>query len=322
MLAILDSFYNIQFVIMAITAVFVFATVITLVVPYLAGENLDKRIKAVAAERDKLRAALLEQLDEGSGAKLRQDPKTYMQELVQKLNLRKLMEKEDTKTKLAMAGYRGQAPIYAFLFFQVVMPIVVLFGTALYLFFVNGHELSSMTKFGACIGAGILGFYLPSIYVKNAIQKRQTSLQRAFPDALDLLLICVQSGLSAEASFGKVAREIGSQSAELAEELTLTTAELSYLPDRRQAYENLGIRTGLPGVKAVCASLIQAERYGTPLSQALKVMAQENRDMRMAAAEKKAAALPPKLTVPMITFFLPVLFIVILGPAAIKVMNL
>ncbi len=322
MLAFLDQFYNPQFLITGITGVLVFATVVTLVVPYLAGENLNKRIKAVATERDKLRASLLEQLNENSGARLRQDPKTYMQDLVQQLNLRKLLEKKDTRAKLAMAGYRGQAPIVAFLFFQVVMPIVVLLSVALYLFFVNGHGMQSMTKIGVCLGGAILGFYLPNIFVRNATDKRQNSVKRGFPDALDLLLICVQSGLSVEAAFAKVAREIGVMSAELAEELTLTTAELSYLPDRRQAYENLGIRSGLPGVKAVCASLIQAERYGTPLGQALKVMAQENRDMRMAEAERKAAALPPKLTVPMILFFLPVLFIVILGPAAIKVMNL
>ena len=142
------------------------------------------------------------------------------------------------------------------------------------------------------------------------------------PDALDMLLICVQAGMSVEAAFGKVSREIGTQSLELAEELSLTTAELSYLQDRRQAYENLGRRTGLPGIKAVATALIQAERYGTPVGQALRVMAKENRDMRMADAEKKAAALPPALTVPMIVFFLPVLFVVILGPAALKVIDL
>ncbi|MCB1474870.1 MAG: type II secretion system F family protein, partial [Rhodobiaceae bacterium] len=136
------------------------------------------------------------------------------------------------------------------------------------------------------------------------------------------MLICVESGMSIEAAFRKVSQEIGSQSIALAEELTLTTAELSYLQDRRQAYENLGRRTGLAGVRGVTTALIQAERYGTPLGTALRVMAQENRDMRMAEAERKAAGLPPKLTVPMITFFLPVLFVVILGPAAIKVMNL
>jgi tight adherence protein C len=135
-----------------------------------------------------------------------------------------------------------------------------------------------------------------------------------------LLLICVESGMSIEAAFRKVSQEVGSQSVPLAEEFLLTTAELSYLQDRRQAYENLAKRTDLEGVKAVCVALQQTERYGTPLGQTLRVMAQENRDMRMSEAEKKAAALPPKLTVPMILFFLPVLFIVILGPAAIKVM--
>src|SRR5690606_19219598 len=145
-------------------------------------------------------------------------------------------------------------------------------------------------------------------------------IRRAFPDALDLMLICVESGMTVDAAFRKVGDEIATQSIPLAEELGLTTAELSYLQDRKSAYENLATRTDLEGVKAVCTALIQAERYGTPLGQALRVLAQENRDMRMAEAEKKAAGLPPKLTVPMILFFLPVLFVVILGPAAIRVM--
>jgi tight adherence protein C len=136
------------------------------------------------------------------------------------------------------------------------------------------------------------------------------------------MLICVESGMSVDAAFKKVSEEVGTQSIPLAEELALTTAELSYLQDRRQAYENLATRTNIDGVKAVCTALIQAERYGTPLGQALRVLAQENRDMRMAEAEKKAAGLPPKLTVPMILFFLPVLFVVILGPAAIRVMDI
>ena len=161
---------------------------------------------------------------------------------------------------------------------------------------------------------------LPLMLLKSKIQKRQLSIKRAFPDTLDLLLICVESGMSIEAAFKKVSEEVGSQSVAPAQELTLTTAELSYLPDRRQAYENLAKRTDLDGVKSVCMALQQAERYGTPLATMLRVMAQENRDMRMSEAEKKAAGLPPKLTVPMILFFLPVLFVVILGPAAIKVM--
>jgi tight adherence protein C len=177
-------------------------------------------------------------------------------------------------------------------------------------------------KIGIAIAAAYAGMHLPLMLLKNKIQRRQLSIKRAFPDTLDLLLICVESGMSIEAAFKKVSEEIGRQSVPLAEELTLTMAELSYLPDRRQAYENLAKRTDLDGVKSVCMALQQAERYGTPLAQMLRVMAQENRDMRMSEAEKKAAGLPPKLTVPMILFFLPVLFIVILGPAAIKVMGI
>ena len=150
-------------------------------------------------------------------------------------------------------------------------------------------------------------------------RKRQLSVRRAWPDALDLLLICVESGMGIEGAFRKVSEEIGSQSIPLAEELSLTTAELSYLQDRRKAYKNLSERTGLEGVRAVVTALIQAEKYGTPIGTALRVLAQENRDMRMQEAEKKAAALPPKLTVPMILFFLPVLFAVIITPAAIQV---
>jgi tight adherence protein C len=173
-----------------------------------------------------------------------------------------------------------------------------------------------------CLGATYLGMQVPSLFLKNRIQHRQLSIKRAFPDALDLLLICVESGMSIEAGFKRVSGEIGSQSIALAEELTLTTAELSYLQDRRQAYQNLATRTNLEGVKSVCMALQQAERYGTPMGTTLRVMSQENRDMRMSEAEKKAAGLPPKLTVPMILFFLPVLFVVILGPAAIRVMAL
>ncbi len=143
-------------------------------------------------------------------------------------------------------------------------------------------------------------------------------MRRSFPDAMDLILICVESGMSIEHAFRKVAGEIGIQSIEMAEEFALTTAELSYLPDRRQAYENLGLRTGVDGLKQVSTVLIQAEKYGTPLGQALRIVSQEGRDQRLMEAEKKAAALPPKLTVPMIVFFLPVLFAVILTPALIQ----
>ena len=189
----------------------------------------------------------------------------------------------------------------------------------LYVFVLSHMEQSTVIKLAICLVATYLGMQAPMIFLKNAISKRQLSIRRAFPDALDLLLICIESGMSIETAFRKVSTEIVTQSIALSEEFTLTTAELSYLQDRKVAYENLAKRTGLEGVKSVCLSLMQSERYGTPLGQSLRVMAQENRDMRMNEAEKKAAALPPKLTVPMILFFLPVLFVVILGPTGIKV---
>ena len=197
---------------------------------------------------------------------------------------------------------------------------LVLFVVALvYIFALANLDQPPIIKILTALLVAYVGFYAPNLYVSNVISKRQQSIRRAWPDALDLLLICVESGMAAEPSFRKVSEEIGVQSVPLAEELSLTTAELSYLQDRRQAYENLAARTGLEPVKSVMTALVQAERYGTPLGQALRVLAQESRDQRMSAAEQKAAALPPKLTVPMILFFLPVLFGVIIGPAAIQV---
>ena len=186
-------------------------------------------------------------------------------------------------------------------------------ATAFYVFLVLKIDQPAPVKVGMCLVAAYVGMQLPNLFLRNKIQKRNASINRAFPDALDLLLICVESGMSAETAFRRVSEEIGTQSIALAEELMLLTAELSYLPDRRQAYENLSKRIDLESVRSVCMALQQSERYGTPMAQTLRVLAQENRDMRMSEAEKKAAGLPPKLTVPMILFFLPVLFVVILG---------
>jgi tight adherence protein C len=278
-------------------------------------------MKYVAGERERLRAESLARLaqDQRQG-KLRKQPKSYMKQVVERLNLRKALETNETREKLKMAGFRGQAPVVAFLFFRATLPLVTFGFTFFYLFFVVTYDLALLARLGLCIGGAYLGFYLPNIFVSNLIQRRQKSIKRVFPDSLDLLLICVQAGMSIESAMNKVASEIGPRSLELAEEFSLTTAELSYLQERRQAYENLGKRTGLPVVRAVGTSLIQAERYGSAISQALRVLAKESRDLRMAEAEKKAAALPPMLTVPMILFFLPVLFIVILGPAFMQVM--
>ena len=309
-----------RFLVMMFAAIAAVATVITLAMPLFVTDNLGRRMKAVAIEREKIRQRERERLMTGQKISLRPSPKQYMKTVVDRFNLAKWVGQEEAREKLVQAGYRGHAPYVAYLFFRMVTPASAMLAAVVYLFVIVDIGQPPMLKVAVCIGVGYLGMQLPYLFLRNMITRRQISIKRAFPDALDLLLICVESGMAVESAFRKVSQEVGTQSVALAEELTLTTAELSYLPDRRQAYENLAKRTDLEGVKAVCVALQQAERYGTPLGTTLRVMAQENRDMRMAEAEKKAAALPPKLTVPMILFFLPVLFIVILGPAAIKVM--
>ncbi len=308
-----------HFMTMLFAAIAVSATAYTLIMPLFAGENLNKRMKAVASERERIRQRERERMNAGEKVSLRQTPKQLVSRVVEDFNLTKWLAQEAAREKLVMAGYRGQAPYITFLFTRLVTPIVLFVGTVLYVFVISHLQKTMPVKIGICVGAAYAGLQAPMLFLRNAISKRQLQIRRAFPDALDLLLICIESGMSIEAAFRKVATEIVTQSVALSEEFTLTTAELSYLQDRKVAYENLAKRTGLEGVKSVCLALQQSERYGTPLGQSLRVMAQENRDMRMNEAEKKAAALPPKLTVPMIVFFLPVLFVVILGPTGIKV---
>nr|WP_300555081.1 type II secretion system F family protein [Maricaulis sp.] len=312
-----------QMLVALIAGILVFATIVTLTSPAMGGDKLDKRIKGVQNRREELRRKSREQLELDAASKQNRsireiEAKGVMRKVVDSLNLQKAFEDPALQDKLQQAGLRGNRPAVAFYFFRLASPIILLAGALFYLFAVNDFGLPTITRYCFAFGIGLLGYYAPNLYLQNIAAKRQQSIMGAFPDALDLLLICVESGMSIEAAFHKVSTEVGTQSVELAEELSLTTAELAYLQDRRNAYENLAKRTNHPGVKAVCTSLIQAERYGTPLGQALRVMAKENRDMRLAAAEKKAASLPAKLTVPMIVFFLPVLFVVILGPAIIR----
>lgn len=321
MITNINVFLNPEMWISLVAAIAMFATIVTVAFPYLQQDKLSSRLNAVANHRERLKKKQMEELMAGGRTSIRDTSSGFMSDIVKALNLQQLLTTENTKKKLAQAGLRKKNHLVTFLFFRIVGPFIFLGIGAFYFYVLKIIDLSPNMQMIATIGAGALGFYAPNVMVENMIQKRQKSIDIAFPDALDLLLICVESGMSIEASFNKVAEEIGSQSIELAEELSLTTAELSYLTDRKTAYENLGMRTGLPGVKAVSMSLIQAERYGTRLGTALRVMAQENRDMRMSAAEKKAAALPAQLTVPMIVFFLPVLFVVILGPAMMSVME-
>jgi tight adherence protein C len=319
---LINFIHNPRFITMLLAAIAASATAYTLVMPLLAGDSLNKRMKAVASERERIRARERERMNKSEKVALRQTPKQFVSKIVEDFNLTKYLAQESAREKLTLAGYRGQAPYVTFLFFRLVAPIVMFIGSVLYVFVISNMEKSMPVKIGICVGAAYLGLQAPMLFLKNRITKRQLQIKRAFPDALDLLLICIESGMSIEAAFRKVSSEIVTQSIALSEEFTLTTAELSYLQDRKVAYENLAKRTGLEGVKSVCLALQQSERYGTPLGASLRVMAQENRDMRMNEAEKKAAALPPKLTVPMILFFLPVLFVVILGPTYIKISNM
>ena len=316
---IIEKFHDPHFMALLVAAIAVSVTAYTLITPLFAGENLSKRMKAVASERERMRQRERDRLNRTEKVALRQAPRQLVQKAVTDFNLTKWLAQESARDKLVMAGFRGPAPYTTFLFFRLVTPVVFLVLAAIYVFLIANLQWSLMIKLLTCIGAAYLGMQAPMLFLSNAISKRQLSIKRAFPDALDLLLICIESGMSIEAGFRRVSQEIGTQSIPLAEELSLVTAELSYLQERRQAYDNLAKRIGLDTVKSVSLALQQAERYGTPLGTTLRVLAQENRDMRMTEAEKKAAALPPKLTVPMILFFLPVLFVVILGPTGIKV---
>ena len=298
-----------------LAAVGIFAAVISAVAPMLQGDKLNTRLKEVTNRREQLRKQSRAELTNTS---LKRESKGAVADLNQKFNLQKLLEDPNVEANLQRAGLRGPGPVSMFYAARMIAPFVGLVLTFLYVFVLEAIALEGVMKYGSLLFGMAAGFYLPNLYVSNLASKRQQSIMRAFPDSLDMLLICVEAGMSIEMAFQKVGREIGTASVELAEELMLTTAELSYLQERRLAYDNLASRTGHEGVKAVCLALGQAERYGTPLGDALRVMAKENRDMRMSAAEKKAAALPAQLTVPMILFFLPVLFMVVLGPAYIK----
>lgn len=303
-----------------LVAISVFATLYTLVGPYFARGDLEKRMKAVSSEREQMRARERARANAEGKVSLRGQNNKSVRSIVEKFNLREALADENTMNKLRAAGYRSQNALNTFLVARFLLPFAFLMMTGLYIFG-GGHmeKYPFMVRIFVVVCGGFFGFYLPNILISNKTKKRQQSIKRAWPDALDLLLICVESGISIEAAMRRVSEELMEQSPELAEEMVLTNAELSFLQERRMAYENLCNRTGLDMVKAVSQALIQAERYGTPIAQALRVLAQESRDDRMAEAEKKAASLPPKLTVPMIVFFLPVLMAVIMGPAGIQV---
>lgn len=316
------SLLSSQTLIAILAALSGFLAIVVVSWPYLVRDNLEARVGKLARERETIRQRERAKLSGETQVSLRSEPRRFFKLIVDSFDLSKRANDGEVARRLRMAGYRGQGPVLTFLASQILAPIALFTIATAYVFVVLKLDLPLLTKAMIPVLVGGLGYFAPTIFIKNRVTKRQEAIRKAWPDALDLLLICVESGMSVEGAFRKVSQEIGAQSRELAEELTLTTAELSYLQDRRLAFENLAARTGLEGVRATVTSLIQSEKYGTSVGQSLRVLAQENRDMRMSEAEKKAAALPPKLTVPLIVFFLPVLFAVIITPAAIQILNL
>ena len=296
------------------------ATVLTAAMPWLQPDTLARRIKAVSSERERIRARERERLlSTQNKSTLRVKPSGLAKQLVESLNLSSWLSTEKAKTQLAMAGFRGAGAEYAFLAFRLIAPIGFFLATTSYEFLILKWNAPIMVKIGASIAASYFGIKAPELFLRNKTIKRQKELERAYPNTLDLLLICAESGMSIKHAVRKVSQEIGVESIAMAEEMGLLAAEMSYLAERRVAFDNLSARTGLDSIRSLTTVLSQSERYGTPLGAALRVLSQESRDQRMTAAEKKAAALPPTLTVPMILFFLPGLFAAILTPAAIQI---
>ena len=316
-------FLNPQNLILTLAFAGSFAAILAITLPFLQRDQRAARLKIVTRRREELSQQQRERVAQESTRRRRpQAHVNLMKALLGRLNLENLTSSRELKQQLAAAGWRSQSAVFNYVFARVGMAVI----TALIVFlFLTYSQKFAQPIIIALLASGlsaVCGFYLPKIMVHNAIQKRQEAMTSSFPDSLDLLMICVESGLSIEAAFGRVTDEISEQAAILSQELGHTSAELAFLGDRRQAYANFAERTGLPAAKSLSTALIQSEKYGTPVGTALKILAQENRDDRMAKAEKKAGSLPAQLTVPMIVFFLPVLFIVIIGPAVIQMMAL
>jgi tight adherence protein C len=244
-----------------------------------------------------------------------------MRQVVDRLNLLKSGQAERISQKLMRAGWRSKDAIIRYLFMKLFLPLVFGVIVVFMLYGLNVADLSPQIKLGASLGGVIFGAYLPDLVVKNMTQKRQEIIRKALPDALDLMVICAEAGLSLDATLSRVSQEMELACPELADELGLTGLELGFLPDRRKALQNLSMRIDLPVVRGVVNTLIQAEKYGTPLAQSLRIMSGESRNERMMKAEEKAARLPALLTVPMIIFTLPPLFVVLIGRAILNTMD-
>lgn len=283
---------------------------------------LDRQPSAKRAVALRQRRAVL--LDEARSAKRRGIANSGMgfaRRIVTRLELLSSEQAETAQRKMMQAGQRSKDAVVVFMFMKMALPLGLGAITALLLYGTDLYPMPPMAKLGCSVAMILIGFFLPELYVKNASDKRKVQLSRAMPDALDLLVICAEAGLNLDAALVRVAREIRIGNPELADELELTSIELGFLQERREALRNLEMRTGLPSVTALVGTLAQAEKYGTPLAQSLRVLAAEMRTERLMKAEEKAAKLPATLTVPMVIFIMPSLFIVLIGPGILRTLD-
>ena len=295
------------------------AVVILIWTALIESDPLPARLKNVTERRSELRDA---QRQKKTTRRTEQERADLIKRIVQKLKLEQGKKMDELRMKLAQAGYRSRDTLFTYLLMKMVLPLAFAFGAFFFIFVLHAFNLKPIMGLLAVIFVAIFGLMLPDILIKNASQKRQDVLRKAMPDALDLLVICAEAGLSLDSALDRVSREIGPTCPELAEEVGLTGVELGFFPDRAKALQNFADRVPLQGVMALTNTLIQTEKYGTPLAQALRVLSAEMREERMMQAEAKAAKLPATLTIPMILFILPPLFVVLIGPAALKVMGL
>ena len=283
----------------------------------LVRDDLTPRLKALAERRAALKANMLASTPRSR----RKASDNVMHGVVTKLNLLRSREAEKARLALARAGIRNKDAVVTYLFCKIVLPFVLGAVAMVMIDWLELIKIPEPYRMPAALGAVLLGFMAPGIYVKNGADKRRAAMQKGLPDALDLLVICAEAGLSLDSALTRVAREIGPSCPELADELGLASVELGFLPERRQALENLNQRTNMPAIRGVVNTLQQTEKYGTPLAQSLRVLAAEFRNERLMKAEEKAARLPAILTVPMIIFILPPLFIVLIGPAILRTVD-
>ncbi|HMR30465.1 MAG TPA: type II secretion system F family protein [Geminicoccaceae bacterium] len=291
-----------------------FVSVLAVWMGLLASDPAAARVRALTQRRRELQRQM-----HAAPSRAKRQQAGFMAQAVARLKLARTSQSEKIRDKLVQAGKRSREAMVVYLFCKPVMPLLFAALGFLAIYGLGFGDLPATLRPAAMLAAVLLGFYAPDIYLSNLAKKRQQAMQKSLPDGLDLLVICAEAGLSLDTALTRVADEIGPSSPELAEEFGLTAVELNFLPDRRQALQNLGRRCGIPAMRGVVNTLTQTEKYGTPLSQSLRVLSGEFREQRMLRAEEKAARLPATLTVPMIVFILPTLFVVLAGPAMLSV---